>query len=134
MTALQKIQKEAKRLRKIKPSMPYQTAIKEASKAYNNGKLGATKTAAKKAPTKKAGAAKLPVKKVVTTVTKEKLSGTGTSTMHAKTFISLTDIGNELLILEHRTRNKEIGVAQRNLYKRQFKALKAYLNTRAKFV
>ncbi len=123
MTALQKIQKEAAKIRAAKPSLKYTDAIKIASKNYNAGKLGAVK---------KKNTPRLPVKKIVTTVTKEKMSGQ--SSMHQKTFITLTDIGNELLQLENILKNKSLKIAQRNVYKNQFKALKAYLNTKAKFV
>lgn len=71
MSALKLIQIEAKKLRAAKPTLKYIDAIKLASKKYNAGKLGATNT-----PTKKKKAApKLPVKKIVTTVTKEKMTG-----------------------------------------------------------
>lgn len=61
--ALKKIQTIAKRLRKENPRLKYQDAIKKASIEYK--KMGA-------APKKKSSS-KLPVKKNVTTVTKEKI-------------------------------------------------------------
>ena len=85
MTALQKIQIDAKKLRKAKPSMKYIDAIKEASKSYNAAKLGMVK---KVEVLKKVGAAsrkkapvKMPVTKIVTTTTKEKPKKMGAVTV-----------------------------------------------------
>ena len=77
MTALQKIQLEAKKIRKARPSIAYKDAIKQASVKYNAGKLGA----AAKPITKKKNVTKLHVKKIVTTVTKEKIGNTGNSVL-----------------------------------------------------
>ncbi len=75
MSALKLIQIEAKKLRAAKPTLKYIDAIKLASKKYNAGKLGATNTPTNTPTKKKKAAPKLPVKKIVTTVTKEKITG-----------------------------------------------------------
>jgi hypothetical protein len=44
MSALTKITAEAKRIRKRHPSQSWKSAIKEASRKYNSGRIGSTRT------------------------------------------------------------------------------------------
>jgi hypothetical protein len=48
MRAIEKISKRAKQLQKKKPNAQWKNLIKEASREYNNGKLGSAKSPAKK--------------------------------------------------------------------------------------
>jgi hypothetical protein len=135
MTALQKIQLEAKKIRKSKPNIKYTDAIKLASVKYNAGKLGAAskvapnKKASTKVTPKKKASPKLPVKKIVTTVTKEKMSG-----LNIATYITLESVFMELELLQQKSKNLQLSAIHRNNCKKQFTALKGYLNTKAKFV
>jgi DNA primase catalytic subunit len=105
MTALQKIQAEAKKIRKAKPNMPYKDAIKAASKVYNDGKLGAAKKAS----------AKLPVKKIVTTVKKEKVE-TSSNIYYQRSKLE-TDIKQTISLIGHyKLQNKKIQVDKLKKY------------------
>ena len=128
-TTLQKITANAKKLVKANPKLKWQEAIKKASAEL---KKAPVKVTLSKSVKTNVGAK--PTKKHVDTKSHNVNIKVGASTMHQKTYITLTDIGNELLHLEHLIKNKELSIAQKNVYKNQFSALKKYLNTRAKFV
>ncbi|MET0461913.1 MAG: hypothetical protein ABW007_02120 [Chitinophagaceae bacterium] len=70
-TAIQKITKRAKQLQKDKPNAKWITLVKDASKEYRAGKLGAVK----KAKPKVSGVKKVVVKKVSGAPAKKKAVG-----------------------------------------------------------
>lgn len=137
MTHLQKITAAAKKIRKQHPNKKWTDCIKQASAGMKKATVsGAKKTAAKK-------------KKIVPVKTYKRKANTVPA--HSRSIgkignIQLPDIGTELLALEFKTNSLKASLRQGKkasekkeirqqilVLNKQFKALKAYLNTRAKF-
>lgn len=125
MTALQKIQIEAKKIRNAKPSIKYTDAVKLASVKYNAGKLGAVA----KVATKKKSAAKLPVKKIVTTVTKEKISGIGVSGVLNRITNIIKEITQERNLVETLKSYIKKQPEFKAVYTKQIQAKNKYIST-----
>lgn len=127
MNALQKIQIEAKKIRKAKPSMKYTDAVKLASVKYNAGKLGAV---AKVTPKKKS-APKLPVKKIVTTVTKEKIAGA--NYIDNNVLVRISSIIKEITQERTSVENLKVYIKKqpefKTVYTKQIQAKNKYIST-----